>query len=151
MDPYRYCLRCLGLKHDTTTCELHVFLSLSWKTFRSGFIKHYLWLILPPSQGLPDKPPTFCTKRVSTITNSQTIIDVDGEEKFHSIVDTAVDIQKDYLQKFPKDKSGSNCSNSSALPSTPTDRIVFCYQKENFHVFLVLFVLILVLLVQWFL
>ncbi len=94
-DPHRYCWRCLGHKHDMTVCNSY--LSLSKKSFLSRFIRYYLWSILPPIEGLPDKPPS---SRVSPKTNSQAIIDVDSEEKFCEIVNKATDINKHYLQKF---------------------------------------------------
>ena len=95
-DPHRYCLKCLGRKHDMTICNSC--LSLSKESFHSQFIRHYLWSILPPVEGLPDKPPS---SRVSTKTNSQAIIELDGKQKFRKIVGKATDHNKEFLQKFP--------------------------------------------------
>ena len=116
-DPHRYCLRCLGRKHDMTTCKSC--LSLSRKSFRARFISHYLWSILPPVENLPDKPPN---SRVSTNTHSQAIIELDGEQKFCEIVGKATNLNEDLLLNFsPNTRSEFNSSSTSSLPFSPSE------------------------------
>ncbi len=76
-NPHSYCLCCLSRRHDMTACKLC--LSLNRKTFRVKCIRYYLWSILPPLEGLPDKAPS---SPVWAKMNIHAICDIDREDKF---------------------------------------------------------------------
>ncbi len=59
-------------------------------SFRSCFIRHYLWSILPPIEGLPDKPLSSRVSTKPTLKALPTLM----MKKFHAIVSMAVDMQR---------------------------------------------------------
>ncbi len=73
-DSHDYCFACLGMEHPMYDCVRC--LSMRWKTYRSRFLRQYLWVLLFTTEK-EKRPPSA---RLSTKVMSKYLIEAQGRE-----------------------------------------------------------------------
>ncbi len=87
-DSHDSCFACLGMEHpmyDCTRC-----LAMRWKTYRSHFLRQYLWVLLFTSEK-EKRPPSA---RLSMKVMSKYLIDVQGREEYDKMIGNASKVYK---------------------------------------------------------
>ncbi len=82
-DSHDHCFACLGMEHPMYDCVRC--LSMRWKTYRSRFLRQYLWVLLFTNEK-EKRPPSA---RLSTRIMSKYLIEAQGREDYDKMIGNA--------------------------------------------------------------